>query len=126
MSLPKRCFDTSRARRMGSSVEARTDRAMSRVPTRKANARRTLRMAPARAYLLQPDRQAQASLEILGANGGQIQLRLTGQVGARYQVMRSPDLTNSIDHTMVEVGREGEVIIVEGISEVTRLFYRIH
>ena len=91
----------------------------------KPNAQQTLRMAPAMAYLVESAARGQASLEILRAGQGQIRLRLTGEPGQSYQVMRSTDLATWMEHTQVEVGSEGEVVITELVSQASRLFYRL-
>jgi hypothetical protein len=39
--------------------------------------------------------------------------------------MRSTDLANWMEHTQVEVGSEGEVLITELVSQASRLFYRL-
>ncbi len=91
----------------------------------KPNAQQTLRMAPAMAYLVESATRGQASLEILRAGQGQIRLRLTGEPGETYQVMRSTDLATWMEHTQVEVGSEGEVLITELVSQASRLFYRL-
>jgi len=91
----------------------------------KANAQQTLRMAPAMAYLVEPRVRAGASLEILRAVEGQIRLRLMGEPGQSYQVLQSTDLANWTEHTLIEMGSEGEVVITDLASQASRLFYRL-
>ena len=48
-----------------------------------------------------------------------------GEPGQSYQVLQSTDLANWTEHTLIEMGSEGEVVITDLASQSSRLFYRL-